>query len=48
MAKAGVEAVRVRPEAGSRFNGAQVFSAAVADRARLGEKVTEWIAAHPE
>ena len=32
-----------------RFNGVKVFSATmVADRERLGEKVTDWINAHPE
>lgn len=31
------------------FNGVKVFSATMHnDRAVLGEKVTEWIAAHPE
>ncbi len=31
-----------------QFNGVKVFSATMfADRDRLGEKVTEWIAAHP-
>ena len=31
-----------------RFNGVKVFSATmVADRTQLGEKVTQWIAAHP-
>ena len=31
-----------------KFNGVKVFSATmVADRLVLGEKVTEWIAAHP-
>jgi hypothetical protein len=30
------------------FNGVRVFSATMAqDRARLGEKVTDWLAAHP-
>ncbi len=32
-----------------KFNGVKVFSATmVADRYQLGEKVTAWIAAHPE
>jgi hypothetical protein len=32
-----------------QFNGVKVFSATmVADRERLGEKVTEWINMHPE
>ena len=32
-----------------KFNGVKVFSATmVADRDQLGEKVTAWIAAHPE
>jgi hypothetical protein len=32
-----------------KFNGVKVFSATmVADRDQLGEKVTNWIAAHPE
>ncbi|HLU66265.1 MAG TPA: hypothetical protein VKZ63_08305 [Kofleriaceae bacterium] len=31
------------------FNGVKVFSATmVAERERLGEKVTEWINAHPQ
>jgi hypothetical protein len=31
----------------NRFNGVQVFSATLmADRARLGERVTEWMDAH--
>lgn len=31
-----------------KFNGVKVFSATmVADRQVLGEKVTEWIRAHP-
>jgi hypothetical protein len=31
-----------------RFNGVQVFSATMlADRARLGERVTEWVRLHP-
>jgi hypothetical protein len=30
------------------FNGVKVFSATmVADRERLGEKITEWLKAHP-
>lgn len=30
------------------FNGVKVFSATMfADRERLGEKITAWIAAHP-
>lgn len=30
------------------FNGVKVFSATMfADRERLGDRVTEWIAAHP-
>jgi hypothetical protein len=33
----------------SRFNGVKVFSATMyADRGQLGEKVSAWIAAHPE
>lgn len=32
-----------------KFNGVKVFSATmVADRDQLGEKVTAWMAAHPE
>jgi hypothetical protein len=32
-----------------RFNGVKVFSATtIANRERLGDKVTEWIAAHPQ
>ena len=32
-----------------RFNGVKVFSATMfADRGQLGEKVTEWIAGHPQ
>ncbi len=32
-----------------RFNGVKVFSATMfADRDRLGEKVTDWIATHPQ
>lgn len=39
---------RVAPSSRSRFNGVKVFSATmVVDREQLGEKVTEWIAAHP-
>ena len=31
------------------FNGVKVFSATmVADRERLGEKITEWLRAHPK
>ena len=38
-----------RGETAAQFNGVKVFSATmVADRERLGEKVTDWIAAHPE
>jgi hypothetical protein len=34
---------------GERFNGIKVFSATMfADRDRLGEKVTDWMAAHPK
>lgn len=37
-----------KPTSGSRFNGVKVFSATmVADHEKLGDKVTEWIAAHP-
>jgi hypothetical protein len=33
----------------SPFDGVKVFSATmIADRARLGEKVTEWITANPK
>lgn len=33
----------------SPFDGVKVFSATMlADRARLGERVTDWIAAHPQ
>jgi hypothetical protein len=33
---------------GRGFNGVKVFSATMfADRERLGDKVTDWIAAHP-
>ena len=32
-----------------RFNGVKVFSATmVADRSGLGEKVTDWMAKHPQ
>jgi hypothetical protein len=32
-----------------RFNGVKVFAATLmADRGRLGEKVTDWITAHPD
>ena len=32
-----------------KFNGVKVFSATmVADRDQLGEKVTAWVAAHPQ
>jgi hypothetical protein len=32
-----------------RFNGVKVFSASmVAERERLGEKVTGWLSSHPE
>lgn len=49
MARTVNETGRVPHEPSKQFNGVQVFSATmVADRARLGEKVTEWIAAHPE
>lgn len=38
-----------QPRAGAPFNGIKVFSATmVADRERLGDRVTEWITAHPE
>lgn len=31
-----------------RFNGVKVFSATMlADRERLGEKITDWLAQHP-
>ena len=34
---------------GEKFNGVKVFSATMfADRDRLGEKVTDWIAANPK
>jgi hypothetical protein len=37
------------PACPSRFTGVKVFWASVyAHRARLGETVTEWLAAHPE
>lgn len=37
----------VRPD--EDFNGVKVFSATMfADRDRLGEKVTEWMSAHPK
>lgn len=49
MARTSVEAGQPRPDTSKQFNGVQVFSATmVADRARLGEKVTEWITSHPE
>ena len=33
----------------ARFNGVKVFSATmVADRDQLGEKVTAWMASHPQ
>lgn len=33
----------------TRFNGVKVFSATMfSDRAVLGERVTEWLAAHPD
>ena len=32
-----------------QFNGVRVFSATMAqDREKLGEKVTEWLSAHPD
>jgi len=35
--------------AGRRFNGVKVFSATMfADRERLGESITAWLAARPE
>lgn len=37
-----------RAEEKSSFNGVKIFSATMyADRERLGEKVTDWITAHP-
>lgn len=43
-------ALRKSSEAGPRtFNGLKVFSATMYEpRQRLGETVTEWIAAHPD
>jgi hypothetical protein len=39
--------ITVRP--GVHFNGVKVFSATMfADRERLGEKVSEWLAANPQ
>lgn len=41
-------AVRAPGRAAAGFNGLKVFSATMfADRDRLGERVTEWIAGHP-
>ena len=40
---------RVLFGANREFNGVKVFSATmVADRDRLGDKVTEWVARHPK
>jgi putative lipoic acid-binding regulatory protein len=39
---------RVRPSPGGQFNGVKVFSATMfADRERLGESITAWLAARP-
>lgn len=50
MARAVVESIpRTRANECEPFNGVKVFSATMlADRAVLGEKVTAWIAEHPE
>lgn len=38
----------VRPSPGGQFNGVKVFSATMfADRERLGESITAWLAARP-
>jgi hypothetical protein len=38
-----------KPATAGQFNGVKVFSATMfADRERLGESVTAWLAAHPE
>jgi len=38
-----------QPRVTAGFNGIKVFSATmVADREKLGDRVTDWIAAHPE
>jgi hypothetical protein len=43
----GEELSRVAPRRESRFNGVKVFSATMfADRDRLGDRVTDWIAAN--
>jgi hypothetical protein len=43
----GEEHARVTPRRDARFNGVKVFSATMfADRDRLGDRVTEWIAAN--
>jgi hypothetical protein len=40
--------VRAKPATARQFNGVKVFSATMfADRARLGESVTAWLAARP-
>jgi len=40
---------RVGPSAGGQFNGVKVFSATMyADRERLGESITAWLAARPD
>jgi hypothetical protein len=37
-----------KPVPSKRFNGVKVFSATMQpDRDRLGDKITDWIAAHP-
>ena len=44
----GHVAVRAPGRATANFNGLKVFSATMfADRDRLGERVTDWIASHP-
>jgi hypothetical protein len=40
---------RVTPSPGGQFNGVKVFSATMyADRERLGESITAWLAARPD
>ncbi len=46
MYSANAREITVRP--GVHFNGVKVFSATMfADRDRLGEKVSDWLAANP-
>ena len=47
--KSSLEGPSTAPGGNGRFNGVKVISATMmADRHQVGEKVTAWIAAHPQ